>query len=288
MLQSTQSSATRPAQQLSQKSLIETNDGTRLFYQDLGAGQPVVFIHGWVVGADIWEYQMSDLPNHVRCIAYDCRGCGRSDQPSNGYDYDTLADDLAALLEQLDLQNVVLVAHSMGCGEVVRYLSRHGAARIDRVVLVATNTPFLLRMKDNPDGFDKQILDDTITELKRDRPRYLAAIAPTFFGTDLSTLSISPEMMQWGVGLALRASPKATIEMMRANFETDFRPDLHAVTVPTLIIHGDRDQSHPIDVTGRKTAQLIRGSQFKVYEGAAHGLFITHKEQFNRDLLAFI
>lgn len=288
MLQTPHTSATS-ARRLSGRSFIETQDGTRLFYQDWGTGKPVVFIHGWAVGADIWEYQMTDLSSQgLRCVAYDRRGCGRSSQPSDGYDYDTFADDLAALIEQLDLREVTLVSHSMGGGEIARYLSRHSAARIDRVVFVSTNTPFLLKTADNPEGLDKRIFDDMIARLKHDRPHYLSVIAPTFFGIGLPTISVSSEMLQWGVELALRASPKATIEMMRANAETDFRSDLRTITVPALIIHGDSDQAHSIDVTGRKTAQLISGSQFKVYEGAAHGLFITHKEQFNHDLLAFI
>jgi pimeloyl-ACP methyl ester carboxylesterase len=147
---------------------------------------------------------------------------------------------------------------------------------------------FILKTDDNPDGIDRSIFDDTIAALNRDRPQFLAASAPSFFGAGLPTVCVSPELMQWGVGLALQASPKATLEMVRAFSETDFRPDLHAFTMPTLIIHGDRDQNHPIDLTGRKTAQAIPGSQFKVYEGAAHGLFVTHKDHLNRDLLAFI
>jgi non-heme chloroperoxidase len=289
MLRSTNAPAKVPAPIASRRSLIETNDGTTLFYQDWGTGQPVVFIHGWAVGADIWEYQMTDLSSRgLRCIAYDRRGCGRSSQPGHGYDYNTFADDLATLIKQLDLQAVTLVSHSMGGGEIVRYLSRHGTARINRVVFVATNTPFLLKTADNPDGLDKQIFDDIIAGLKHDRPHYLNVIASSFFGVGLPTISVSPEMIQWGVELALRASSKATIDMVRANAETDFRPDLCAITVPTLVIHGDLDQGHPIDITGRKTAQLIPNSQFKIYEGAAHGLFITHKERFNRDLLEFI
>ncbi|PIG91211.1 alpha/beta hydrolase [Gloeocapsopsis sp. IPPAS B-1203] len=267
---------------------LRCDDGTRLFYKDWGTGKPVIFIHGWALNADIWEYQMTELVNrNLRCIAYDRRGCGRSSQPGGGYDFDRLADDLAALIEQLDLHKVTLIAHSMGGGEIARYLSRHGDDRIDRVVFVAATTPFLLKTADNPDGIDKSFYDNMIAEVNKDRPHYLATVAPTFFGVDLLN-SVSSEMMQWAVGLALQASPKASIDMIRALSETDFRADLRNVTVPTLILHGDRDKYVPIEVSGYKTAQLIPSSQLKLYEGAAHGLFITHKDRFNLDLLTFI
>lgn len=270
------------------KPLVETNDGTHLFYQDWGMGQPVVFIHGWGLGAKMWEYQMTALSSQgLRCIGYDRRGCGRSDQPGHGYDYDTFADDLAALVEQLDLRDVTLVGYSSGGGDVARYLSRHRSDRISQTVLLGSITPFILRTEDNPDGLDKSVFDGMIAALERDRPQFLAASASSFFGAKLPTVSISPEIMQWGIRLALQASPKATIEMVHA-FSTDFRPDMSAFTMPTLIIHGDQDQNHPIDITGHKTAQLIPNNQLKVYEGAAHGLFVTHKDQLNRDLLAFI
>jgi non-heme chloroperoxidase len=271
------------------KSVITTKDGTRLFYKDWGMGKPVVFIHGWAVSADIWEYQMPNLCDQgLRPVAYDKRGCGHSSQPGSGYNFDTFADDLGALIEQLELQEVTLVAHSMGCGDVARYLSRYGADRIERVVMISTNTPFLLKTADNPEGVEQSVFEEMIAALKSDRPHYLSALAPAFFGVGLPNCAVSPEMMQWAISLALQASPQATIEMIRALSETDFQPDLQAFTMPTLVIHGDQDQSHPIALTGRKTAQAIPGSQFKVYEGAAHGLFITHKEQLNRDLLTFI
>ncbi|MGV0029087.1 alpha/beta fold hydrolase [Phormidesmis priestleyi] len=289
MLQTTHSLATLPVQPSSKRLLIETRDGISLFHYDWGTGQPVVFVHGWGLGAGMWEYQMTDLSNRgLRCIAYDKRGCGRSDQPGHGYDFDTLADDLASLIEQLDLRNVTLVGFSAGCGDVARYLSRHGMGRIARSVLIGSVTPFLAKTADNPEGIDPSVFDEMIAALRRDRPRYLAASAPSFFGAGLPTVSVSPELIQWGVGLALQASPKATIEMVRAFSETDFRSDMPAFTMPTLTIHGDQDQNHPIDLTGQKTAQAIPGNQFKVYEGAAHGLFVTHKEQLNRDLLTFI
>jgi pimeloyl-ACP methyl ester carboxylesterase len=289
MLKSIQSPRTSPAQRLSRRSLLETPDGTTLFFQDWGTGKPVVFVHGWVLGAQMWEYQMTALSSQgLRCIAYDKRGCSRSSQPGDGYDFDTFADDLATLIEQLDLQDVTLVAHSMGGGEIARYLSRYGTSRIERAVLIATITPFLLKTTDNPDGFDKSSFEQTIASLNQDRPHYFMAMAPSFLGVGLPNCSVSSEMTQWLVNLALQASPRAAIDMMQAQSETDFRCDLSAFTVPTLIIHGDSDMGAPLALTGQKTADAIPGSLLKVYKNAAHGLFITHKEQLNQDLLTFI
>jgi non-heme chloroperoxidase len=268
---------------------IETGDHVSLFYKDWATGKPVVFIHGWALGADMWEYQMPYLAGQgLRCVAYDKRGCGRSGQSWGGYDFDTFADDLAAVIEQLDLREVTLVGHSMGCGDITRYLSRHGADRIARAALVAPTTPFILKTADNPEGLEKSVFDNIVAELSRDRPRFLAAGAPAFFGTGPPNSPVSPEMIQWAVGLFFQASPKAMTDMIRAMSETDLRKDMHAFTVPTLIIHGDADQGTPIDLTGRRTAQAIAGSQLKVYEGAAHGLFITEKDRLNADLLSFI
>jgi non-heme chloroperoxidase len=281
--------ATLTTQNSFTRSLIEARDGTSLFYQDWGTGKTVVFVHGWGLGEAMWEYQMLTLSDRgLRCIAYDKRGCGRSDRPSFGYDFDTFADDLAVLIEQLELEDVTLVGFSAGGDDVARYLSRHGADRVAKTILIGTITPFILKTDDNPDGIDQSVFDAMITALEHDRPQYLTASAPSFFGTELPTVSISPELMQWGIELALQTSPKATIEMVRAFFGTDFRLDMSAFTMPTLIIHGDRDLNHPISITGQKTAQSIPGSKFKIYEGAAHGLFVTHKEQLNHDLLAFI
>jgi len=289
MLKTIQRPAILSANQLSNRSFIEMQDGTTLFFKDWGTGKPVVLIHGWVLGAEMWEYQMTALSSQgLRCIAYDKRGCGRSSQPGNGYDFDTFADDLATLIEQLDLRDVTLVAHSMGGGEVARYLSRYGASRIAQTVLIATITPFLYQTADNPDRLDPSSCEQAIASLQQNRPHYFTAMVPSFLGDGLSNSSVSPEIAQWLVNLALQASPWAAIQMMQAQAETDFQGDMSAFTVPTLIIHGDRDMGAPLALTGQKTADAIPGSQLNVYEGAAHGLFITHKEQLNRDLLTFI
>jgi len=263
---------------------IVTRDGASLFYKDWGKGKPVVFVHGWALNSDMWQYQMIHLADQgLRCVAHDRRGHGRSSDPGQGYDYDTLADDLAAVIEGLGLREITLVGHSMGGGEVVRYLSRHGAKRVARAVLVAPSTPFILKTADNPDGVDKSVFESLRAMWSKDLPKWLAENARPFFTPETST-----EMIQWGVRMCQQASLKALLDCNRADTETDFRAELPKITVPTLIIHGDKDVSTPLELTGRKTARLIPGSQLEVYEGAPHGLMFTHMDRLNRDLLAFI
>ena len=264
-------------------SYIESGDGTRLFYKDWGTGKPVIFVASWSVGSDMWEYQLVPLARQgLRCIAYDRRGHGRSDQPGRGYDFDTLADDLSALLERLDLRDVTLVGHSMGCGEIVRYLSRHGSTRIGRIALLGPTLPFLLKTADNPDGVEPAAFEAVRAAMLQNRPKWLWDNADPFFVADTSQ-----PMKAWIIGLALQSSLHAWIECNIANVEADFRRELREVRVPALVIHGDADVSAPVELTGRRTAQLIQGSRFELYQGAPHGLFITHQERLNRDLLAF-
>jgi len=266
-------------------SFIATGDGTRLFHLDWGTGKPVVFCHAWGLNADLWEYQMTELVDHgLRCVAYDRRGHGRSDAPGRGYDFDTLSDDLAAVLDRLDLHDVTLVGHSMGCGEVARYLSRHGTKRVARVVLTSAITPMVGRRPDDPEGRGLANIEAFIAGLKRDRPAALAAGLSLFTGTQRT---VSPAMSQWVVSQFLRASAIASIECQRAVAKADFRSDLTAVTVPTLILHGDADQLSSLDHNARATAQAIRGAELAVYEGGPHGLPLTDKERFTQDLLRF-
>ncbi|WNG39419.1 alpha/beta hydrolase [Archangium violaceum] len=264
---------------------IRTRDGVDLFYKDWGTGRPVVFLSGWALCSDMWNYQMLPLSEQgLRCIAYDRRGHGRSGDPGRGYDYDTLADDLAAVLEALDLREVTLVGHSMSSGEMVRYLSRHGAGRIARLAFVApAATPFPLKTADNPEGIDASVFEYARNQLMlRDFPKWLADNARPFF-----TAETSLEMMEWIMSLMRQCSMKAVIECNRSGTTTDFRVELPRIRLPTLVIHGDKDVSAPLELTGRKTAQLIPGSRLKVYEGAPHGLFVTHMNRLNADLLAF-
>ena len=280
------SAAEKPARR---SPLIETRDHATLFFKDWGKGKPVLFVHSWALNSDMWQYQMNYLTEHnLRCIAYDRRGHGRSSQPGNGYDYDTLADDLALLIEHLELRDVALVSHSMGAGEIIRYLSRHGSGRVRRIVLVAPTTPFPLKTEDNPNGVDRNVFEALRASLRKDSPRWFASGAPGFFGAGLPGITVSNEMIQWGVNLCVTTSLKALLGCNLAMVETDFRSEMRRISLPALIIHGDADQSAPIALTGQKSAELIAGSQFKVYENAPHGLFITHMERLNKDLLSFL
>jgi non-heme chloroperoxidase len=263
---------------------IETRDRTMLFYKDWGAGRPVLFVHSWAANTSLWQYQMIDLSSRgFRCIAYDQRGFGRSSDPGRGYDYDTLADDLGEVIEKLDLRDVALIGHSMGCGEIVRYVSRHGAARVSRAVLVAPTLPFILKTADNPDGVDKRYLEQLRAGWVKDFPKWLGDNARPFF-----TAETSPEMVAWGVTMGLQASLKALVDCNHSAAETDFRTELPKFTVPTLIVQGDSDASARVEFTGQRTARLIPGCQLKVYEGAPHGLMFTHIDRLNADLLSFL
>jgi non-heme chloroperoxidase len=255
-------------------SFIETDDGAGLFHLDWGTGKPVLFTHAWGLNADIWEYQLVELVDQgLRCVAYDRRGHGRSSDPGRGYDYDRLADDLAAVINQLDLTDVTLVAHSMGNGEAVRYLRRHGSARIARLVMLSTIPP------QSTSNFSP-----LIAGLKHDRPAFFAKGVAAFTG---GHPAVSPAMTEWIIAQFMRASPKGTIACMHSIARGDFRADMRAVTVPTLIAHGDKDLVNPLDTAAQKVAELIPGSTLKVYEGAPHGLVITHRDRLAQDILAF-
>ena len=268
---------------------IETADKTSLFYNDWGSGRPVVLIHGWPLDSDMWEYQSVFLAGHgLRVITYDRRGFGRSSQPWSGYDYDTLADDLKTLLDQLNLTDVTLVGFSMGGGEVARYIGRHNGGRVAKAALISAVTPYLLRTAENPDGVDRGTFDQMIQGLEKDRPNFLATFGKQFFGAGMLNFTVTTEILQWSLMMAMLGSPKATIDCVRAFSETDFRRDLAAFRVPTLIVHGDADATVPIDKSGRIAASLIPGSELKTYSGAPHALFFTEKDRLNQDLLAFI
>ncbi len=268
---------------------VETTDGVRLFTNDWGAGPPVVLIHGWPLNGDMWEYQARVLAGQgFRVIAYDRRGFGKSDQPWGGYNYDTFADDLHAILTKLDLHKVALVGFSMGGGEVARYLARYGTERIAKAALISAVTPFLLHTADNPDGVDRHVFDEMVTGLKKDRPAFLAPFARHFFGAGLLNFTVSPELLQATLFQAMQASPKATIDCVRAFSRTDFRGDMKAFTVPTLIVHGTGDAIVPIEISGREAHRLVPSATFLAYEGEPHGLHFTAKERLNQDLISFL
>ena len=264
-------------------------DSINIFYQEYGSGTPVIFIHGWPLNHEMWEYQLSELSKqNIRCIAYDRRGFGKSDRPWQGYDYDTLADDLNELINQLNLSKVVLVGFSMGGGEVARYLGKYGPDKVSKVVFISSVTPFRLKTEDNPEGSEKQSFDETIHKIETDRPAFLAEFAKKFFGVDKTNQSVSKELLDWNQMLCLMSSAKATVDCVRSFSETDFRNDLKKINIPVLIIHGDADKIVPIGVSGNKTAELIPQAKFIVYKNAPHGLFITEKQKLNDDLTDFI
>jgi non-heme chloroperoxidase len=273
---------------------IETNDlqngqPVRLYYEDWGVGQPVVLIHGWPLSHEMWEYQVSDLVNAgFRVIAYDRRGFGKSSKPWNGYDYDTLTDDLSSLLNELDLQDVTLVGFSMGGGEVVRYFSRYGGERVTKAVLLGSIVPYMLKTDDNPEGVDQSVFDEMITALQEDRIAFLDDFGKQFFGVTLLNKPASAPLLEYYRMLASVASPKATRDCVEAFAQTDFRDELQNVRVPTLIIHGDDDKIVPINATSKKAAARISDNRYIIYEGAPHALCYTERKRLNVDLIEFI
>lgn len=270
-------------------SFFVTKDGTRIHYIDWGQGPPLVLIHGWPVNLAMWEYQLTELPKRgIRCIAYDRRGFGTSEGPWDGYDYTTLATDLRDLMDHLDLRDVTLAGFSMGGGEVVRYMSQFGGARVSKAALIAAVPPFLLKTGDNPTGVDPSVFDGIIDGLNKDRAAFLQSFVKTFYGVGLVTSPVSEAALEWSRAMAMIASPRATLECVRSFSATDFRGELGSISVPTLIIHGDNDKTVPIDASGRETARRIPGAKFSVYSGAPHGLHVTHKDDLNRDLAAFV
>ena len=267
---------------------VTIEDKVKLFYNDWGDGNPIVLMHGWPLDSGMWSDQAVFLAERgQRVVAYDRRGFGRSDQPWNGYDFDTLADDLDAVLGQLDLRDVTLVGFSMASGEVARYLSRHGSARIARVALVAPDTPYLLRADDHPGGIDPAQFEMMVAGLRKDRPHFLKGFSDTFYGNGVKN-NVSQEMMAWTQQMGMRASFRATLACVQAIFKTDFRPDMTAFDVPTLVIHGTADKTSPIELTGRVTAKAILGAQLIEYEGEPHALYATAKDRLSADLLSFI
>jgi pimeloyl-ACP methyl ester carboxylesterase len=263
------------------REFVEAHDGTPIFTRDWGKGRTMVFVAPWALNSRWWELQMMRLVEQgARCVAYDRRGHGRSGQPDRGYDFDTLADDIASVFEQLDLREVTLVGHSMGCGEVVHYLSRHGASRVSRTVLIGTITP-----GPKAGEADTGSTEKGLAGLIKDPPAVFAGAAAAFFGTPKN--SVSEETKQWWTRMmADDCSFKAIVDLFRVFRATDFRSDLSKVHVPTLIVHGDSDVSTPLE-NAKSTAALIAGSRLEVYENAAHGLPSTHAERLSSDLFAF-
>lgn len=270
-------------------SYITTNDGTQLYYKDWGQGQPVVFSHGWPLSSDSWEGQMLFLAdNGFRCIAHDRRGHGRSSQPWHGNEMDTYADDLAAVLDALDVRDAILIGFSTGGGEVARYIGRHGTARVAKAVLVSAVPPQMVQTPDNPLGLPIAAFDDIRAGSAANRAQLYKDIAGgPFFGYNRPGATPSQGMIDWFWAQGMQGGHKNTYDCIKAFSETDFTQDLKKFDVPTLVIHGDDDQIVPIDAAGRSSARLVSNAQLIVYEGAPHGITDTHKDRLNADLLAF-
>ncbi|WEF23310.1 alpha/beta hydrolase [Paracoccus sp. S3-43] len=267
--------------------VITAGDGTTLHVRDWGRGRPVVLIHGWPLNADSWEYQAVRLAEAgFRVISHDRRGFGRSDQPWDGYDYDTLADDLAAVIDGLGVTDATLVGFSMGGGEVARYMTRHGGG-VSQAVFVASVVPGMLKAESNPKGITRDLLDGIRAGLRKDRPAFLADFFKQFYGQGMIG-GVSQQILDWSLGMAMMASPRATLECVTAFGTTDFSGDLPNITVPTLIIHGTGDKTVPSAATAERLASMLPDARLIEYSGAPHGLTATHADRLVDDLLEFL
>lgn len=266
-----------------------SSPATELYYVDVGAGQPVVLIHGWPLSLASWENQINALvAAGYRAIAYDRRGFGASGKPASGYDYDTFASDLNDLMKSLDLHDAVIAGFSMGGGEVARYIGRYGTSRLSKTMLLGAVTPFLLKTSDNPDGAPKELFDGMIAGVTKDRLGFLDTFFTNFYNWDQPHDGVSEDLIPYSKFLAWPASPLATQQSIVAFGTTDFRADVAKIDIPTLIVHGDADRIVPFPISGKKSAEMIKGSRLEVLKGAPHGFAATHPAQLNALMLDFL
>lgn len=269
--------------------LFKTKDGTQLYYKDWGSGQPVVFSHGWPLDADAWDAQMMFLAERgYRVIAHDRRGHGRSSQPWNGNEMNTYADDLAELIETLDLSDAVLVGHSTGGGEVARYIGRHGTRRVCKVVLISAVPPIMLKTEANPGGLPMSVFDEIRAGVTKNRSQFFKDLAVPFFGFNRPDAKVSQGTIDWFWLVGMQGSIKGAYDCIKAFSETDFTEDLKKITVPALVLQGNDDQIVPLDDSGVLSAKFMPNAKLTIYEGAPHGMCTTHADKVNADLLAFI
>ncbi|KAA6459269.1 alpha/beta hydrolase [Acidobacteria bacterium AB60] len=263
---------------------VLARDGTRLYVQDWGSGRPLIFLSAWTFQSNVWGGHMATLTKRgFRCVAPDRRGYGRSEAPRTGYDLDTMVDDLSMIMDELDLRDAVLVAHSMGAFEATHYLATRGANRIARLVLVAPTTPSSVKTEDNPEGWPKEAIEAQHELIARDFPRWIGENEEPFFTPDTSQ-----ETRRWIKNMMMSASIPVALATAAATSTADVRSDLAKITCPTLIVHGDKDASAPLAMTGARTARLIPNSKLIVYHNAPHAIILTHQKSFLNDLLAFI
>src|SRR4051812_23287573 len=281
--------ASRPTVQASSVSMITVRDGTQIYYKDWGSGQPVVFSHGWPLNSDAWELQMMFLASQgYRCVAHDRRGHGRSSQPWTGNDMDTYADDLATVIEALDLRDIVLVGHSTGGGEVTRYIGRHGTSRVAKAILVDAVTPLMLKTDANPGGMPIEAFDAMRTGVIKDRSQFFKDLAVPFYGANRPGAKVSQGVLDTFWLQGVQAGFNAAYDCIKVFSETDLTEDLKRFDVPTLIVHGDDDQIVPIGAAAMLSSKIVKRSTLKVYAGAPHGLPTTLKDRLNTDLLEFL
>ena len=268
--------------------IFKSKDNISLYYKDWGIGKPIIFSHGWLLDADMWDNQMFFLARHgYRAIAFDRRGFGRSEQPWDGYNYDTFADDIHSLIEHLQITNIVLVGFSMGGGDVSRYISRYGDSNIERLVLLGSITPILIKTKYNPIGVKPYIFKEIKEKIYRDRAKFIEEFVSLLYSINDKQI-VSNGVLKHTTNIALLASIKASIDCVTAFAETNFYSDITQINIPTLIIHGTKDQIVPFESTSKIANKIITKSMLKLYDNAPHGFTVTHQNQLNHDLLLFL